>query len=91
MTMPLHGPAGICVSIASEDIKQAVDIARSAETFADIVEIRLDTLSDPKIEPFVKNLVNKTLYNTRILFSLLLSLPQSPQRISRRRYSGFSV
>ena len=63
--MPLHGPAGICVSIASEDINQALDIARSAETFADIVEIRLDTLSDPKIEPFVKNLVKPLLFTNR--------------------------
>jgi 3-dehydroquinate dehydratase len=39
--------SGICVSVASDTIETALDIARQAEEQADVIEIRLDTLSQP--------------------------------------------
>ena len=47
--MDLASPAGICVSIACEDETAAVDIAIQSEGSADIIEIRLDKLSNPEI------------------------------------------
>jgi len=65
LTKALHEPAGICVSIASEKSAQAVKIARSAENYADVIEIRLDALADPGIEVFIKNLAKPLLFTNR--------------------------
>jgi 3-dehydroquinate dehydratase I len=65
VTVSLHIPAGICVSIAGEKSTLAVETAKAAEKYADVIEIRLDTLSDPEIECFVKNLVKPLLFTNR--------------------------
>lgn len=65
MTIPLASPAGVCVSVACENIDRALDIARQSEDQADIIEIRLDSLSRPEIEPFVKNLAKPLLFTNR--------------------------
>ena len=65
LRVPLDSPAGICVSIACENETEAVDLARQSEIHADIIEIRLDRLTNPEIEPFVKGLSKPLLFTNR--------------------------
>ena len=65
MKVDLASPAGICVSIACEDETAAVDLAIESEGSADIIEIRLDKLSRPEIEPFIKGLGKPLLFTNR--------------------------
>ena len=65
MTVPLSSPAGVCVSIACESVAQALDAAKHSESHADVIEIRLDSLSRPGIEPFVKYLTKPLLFTNR--------------------------
>lgn len=65
MPVPLTSPAGICVSVACEKVDQAVDVAKGSEQYADVIEIRLDSLSQPQIEPFVKHLAKPLLFTNR--------------------------
>ena len=65
MTVPLNSPAGVCVSVACEKVSRAIDIARQSESHADVIEIRLDTLSGPEIAPFVKKLTKPLLFTNR--------------------------
>jgi 3-dehydroquinate dehydratase-1/3-dehydroquinate dehydratase/shikimate dehydrogenase len=65
LRVPLDSPAGICVSIACENETEAVDMARQSEIYADIIEIRLDRLSNPGIEPFVRGLSKPLLFTNR--------------------------
>ena len=65
LRVPLASPAGVCVSIACENETEAVDIARQSEVYADIIEIRLDSLSNPGIEPFVRGLSKPLLFTNR--------------------------
>ena len=65
MTVPLVSPAGVCVSVACEKVVQAVALAKHSERYADVIEIRLDSLSHPEIEPFVKNCTKPLLFTNR--------------------------
>jgi 3-dehydroquinate dehydratase-1/3-dehydroquinate dehydratase/shikimate dehydrogenase len=65
LTRPLAYPAGVCVSVACENVVQAIDIARNTERHADVIEIRLDSLTNPEIEPFVKNITKPLLFTNR--------------------------
>ena len=65
LPVPLESPAGVCVSIASESTAAALDIARRSETHADVIEIRLDSLDQPEIAPFVKSLNKPLLFTNR--------------------------
>ena len=65
MTLPLASPAGVCVSVACEKVDQAIAVARQSEPFADVIEIRLDSLVHPEVEPFVKNLAKPLLFTNR--------------------------
>jgi 3-dehydroquinate dehydratase-1 len=65
LRVPLDSPAGICVSIACENETEAVDLAKQSEIHADIIEIRLDSLSNPEVEPFVKGLSKPLLFTNR--------------------------
>ena len=65
LRVPLASPAGVCVSIACENETEAVDIARQSEVYADIIEIRLDSLSNPGLEPFVRGLSKPLLFTNR--------------------------
>jgi len=58
-------PAGICVSVACKKVAQAIDIAKHSEDHADVIEIRLDSLDHPEIEPFVKNITKPLLFTNR--------------------------
>ncbi len=61
----LASPAGICVSVACKKVARAIDIARRSEGHADVIEIRLDSLDHPEIEPFVKNITKPLLFTNR--------------------------
>lgn len=65
MTVALHRPAGVCVSVACEKVAQALETARQSERYADVIEIRLDLLSDPAITPFVEKLAKPLLFTNR--------------------------
>jgi 3-dehydroquinate dehydratase-1/3-dehydroquinate dehydratase/shikimate dehydrogenase len=65
LTLPLASPAGVCVSVACKNVVQAIDIAKESERYADVIEIRLDSLSQPGIEPFVKSLAKPLLFTNR--------------------------
>lgn len=65
MSAPLASPAGVCVSVACEKVDQALAIARQSESRADVIEIRLDSLVDPGIAPFMENLTKPLLFTNR--------------------------
>ena len=65
MTVSFASPAGICVSVACENVVQAIDIAKGSESYADVIEIRLDSLTHPEIVPFVENLKKPLLFTNR--------------------------
>jgi 3-dehydroquinate dehydratase-1/3-dehydroquinate dehydratase/shikimate dehydrogenase len=50
------GPGKVCVSIAEEDLSQALRMATEAAGLADVLEIRLDTLNVPDFTPFITRL-----------------------------------
>jgi len=53
------------VSVASERTETALDIAKQAEGQADIIEIRLDALEQPAIDPFIAGLSKPLLFTNR--------------------------
>jgi 3-dehydroquinate dehydratase-1 len=55
----------VCVSIACEEVGQALAVARSSEPYADVIEIRLDRLVHPEVQPFVENLAKPLLFTNR--------------------------
>ena len=65
MNLPFRPPAGICVSIGAATVAQALEAARLSVNLADVIEIRLDTLSDPEIAPFIRNLSVPLLFTNR--------------------------
>jgi 3-dehydroquinate dehydratase-1 len=65
LRLPLTSPAGVCVSIACEEVGQALAVARSSEPYADVIEIRLDRLVHPEVQPFVENLAKPLLFTNR--------------------------
>jgi len=65
VTISLASPAGVCVSVACEQVDQAIAMAKDSANYADVVEIRLDSLSHPEIEPFVKSLAKPLLFTNR--------------------------
>jgi len=65
VSISLSSPAGVCVSVASEKVDEAIAMAKESASVADVVEIRLDSLARPEIEPFVKSLAKPLLFTNR--------------------------
>ena len=65
MTISLASPAGVCVSVACEKVDDAIVMAKKSAGVADVIEIRLDSLAHPDIEPFVKSLTKPLLFTNR--------------------------
>ena len=65
MTVSLSSPMGVCVSVASEMVDRAIEIAKHSEPLADVIEIRLDSLSQPEVVPFIQNLTKPLLFTNR--------------------------
>jgi len=68
LSAPLSSPAGVCVSVASDMVDRAIEIAKHSEAHADVIEIRLDSLSQPEVAPFMKNLNKPLLFTNRPLW-----------------------
>jgi len=58
----------ICVSIARPDIATAIQAAQKAQPHADVIEIRLDSLPDPAIAPFMQEIDTPLLFTNRPLW-----------------------
>jgi 3-dehydroquinate dehydratase-1 len=58
----------ICISIARQDIATAIQAAQKAQPLADVIEIRLDSLTDPAIEPFMQEIDTPLLFTNRPLW-----------------------
>lgn len=55
----------ICLSIAEPSVAGALAVARKLQGGADIVEIRLDLLEQPAVQPFVEGLTVPLLFTNR--------------------------
>lgn len=55
----------ICVSIANKTAEEAIAAAVAVEADADVIEIRLDALSNPVIQPFLTALSKPLLFTNR--------------------------
>jgi len=55
----------ICVSIARKSIDDAVVVAESVSSQADVLEIRLDALENPDVSPFLKKIETPLLFTNR--------------------------
>ena len=55
----------ICVSIAESDIEAAISSAIKVKDTADVIEIRLDSLQNPAITPFVEQVTADLLFTYR--------------------------
>ncbi|MBU4262289.1 MAG: type I 3-dehydroquinate dehydratase [Proteobacteria bacterium] len=58
----------VCVAIARPDIDTAIQAALQAKPHADVIEIRLDSLTAPAIEPFTQALDTPLLFTNRPLW-----------------------
>lgn len=68
MTSAFHSQDGIpkiCVSIAAATTALALTAARAAAPVADVLEIRLDSLADPAVAPFMSTLGTPLLFTNR--------------------------
>ncbi|MBU0483004.1 MAG: type I 3-dehydroquinate dehydratase [Proteobacteria bacterium] len=55
----------LCVAIALRDEAAALIAAREAERLADVIEIRLDALSAPRVETFINGLAKPLIFTNR--------------------------
>lgn len=55
----------LCVSIAGATPAEALALAKEAETIADVIEIRLDSMADPEIPLFLDGLSKPLLFTNR--------------------------
>lgn len=55
----------ICVSIGREIVSDAITVAQSVTAMADVIEIRLDSLLDPTIKPFMESVEKPLLFTNR--------------------------
>ncbi len=55
----------ICVSIGRETLGDAISVAQSVTAQADVIEIRLDSLTEPAILPFMENVDTALLFTNR--------------------------
>lgn len=55
----------VCVAVGAENVAAALAAAKKAEAAADVIEIRLDTLSDAAIAPFINELSTPLLFTNR--------------------------
>lgn len=58
-------PGRLCVSIGLQMVDEAIDAAEQVACDADVIEIRLDTLKDPDVSPFIRRLKTPLLFTFR--------------------------
>ena len=55
----------ICVSIGRDNVDDALSVAQSVTAQADVIEIRLDCLSTPSVQPFMEGIETPLLFTNR--------------------------
>jgi 3-dehydroquinate dehydratase I len=55
----------VCVSIARKSVDEAVNSVKDIGTLADVIEIRLDSLQEIKVAPFLEQLSQPLLFTNR--------------------------
>ncbi|MGV1097792.1 type I 3-dehydroquinate dehydratase [Thiovibrio sp. JS02] len=62
---PAAASRRLCVSIAGADVAEALALAKKNEAVADVLEIRLDSMRQPAIAPFLAELAKPLLFTHR--------------------------
>jgi len=65
MTFHADRFGGICISVAGESVSECVEIAKQNEANADVIEIRLDTIRDAAVPPFLEAMRRPLLFTNR--------------------------
>ncbi len=55
----------VCVVVAENTVAASLHLAKQQQALADVIEIRLDTLCDPAIQPFMNELSAELLFTMR--------------------------
>lgn len=55
----------ICVAVGKDTVEKAIAAAKIASTEADVVEIRIDAMGNPQIEPFISQIDRPLLFTCR--------------------------
>jgi 3-dehydroquinate dehydratase-1/3-dehydroquinate dehydratase/shikimate dehydrogenase len=55
----------LCVSVAGPTVDQVLTMAKQAEAVADVIEIRLDSMTQPEITPLIRELSTPLLFTKR--------------------------
>ena len=55
----------ICVSIAEESLDKALEVASGVQGLADLIEVRLDVLAEPRAEEFIRSINKPLLFTCR--------------------------
>ena len=55
----------ICVAVGRPDMTSALEAAREMATLADVIEIRLDTIVNPEVKPFLNAVTRPLLFTNR--------------------------
>lgn len=58
-------PGRVCVAIGEANCAAALAVALKVEELADVIEIRLDCLADPALEPFLSHCCRPLLFTNR--------------------------
>lgn len=64
-TSPNPPTRRICVSVAGATVPEALAIAQGSESLADVIEIRLDSMAQPTVGPFIEGLAKPLLFTNR--------------------------
>lgn len=75
----------ICVSIGRERVEDALAAAQAVAAAADVIEIRLDTLKNPEVAPFVQGLEKPLLFTHRPVWEGGFYAGAEPERIALLR------
>ncbi|HIJ91026.1 MAG: type I 3-dehydroquinate dehydratase [Desulfobulbaceae bacterium] len=65
LNVPPSAVRRLCVSIAGATPSEALALARESETVADVIEIRLDSMTNPDIPLFLDTLTKPLLFTNR--------------------------
>lgn len=55
----------LCVAVAAPTTDQVLTMAKQAEAMADVIEIRLDSMTQPEIAPLIRELAKPLLFTNR--------------------------
>ena len=67
-TMEVLPGGRVCVAIGAPTVAEALSLAKAAESQADVIEIRLDALPEPAVQPFMAEINKPLLFTNRPLW-----------------------